>query len=406
MKPPLELNVRVLAWSSLALALGCSAAGKSLPDSESSSGDGGASSSGAGASGGDVGVGGAGGGFGAGGSVGSGGAGGDGEPGGAGGGGEPGGTGGFIGAGGATPGTCAPTPGAPTPEDCAKVGIKISAEFAQAYQCFNLGVAQGVPNHWGGLTVKPEKPGSLYMGGHACEESGKLYELGIARDESCHVLGLMGSATLYSDAPYNDGGVIFGPGDVLFLSQWPVNKIGQIKPGSTTLSKSTDLGPLGVQASPGGAGFVPKGFPNEGQLKVLTWPTGGFTFDKPGNWYTVPYAPDGQGTYTLSKAVFHTKIEGGPEAFTFVAAGSVGFPKHSVLISEWGRAKIAAYELDGQANPVPSTRREFLSGLAGAEGALLDPMSGDFIFSTYNDDPAKDRVIAVRGFRPPPAIIK
>jgi hypothetical protein len=41
----------------------------------------------------------------------------------------------------------------------------------------------------------------------------------------------------------------------------------------------------------------------------------------------------------------------------------------------------------------------FISGLDGAEGALLDPVTGDFLFSTFGGG---SRVIAVRGFAAPP----
>ena len=41
-----------------------------------------------------------------------------------------------------------------------------------------------------------------------------------------------------------------------------------------------------------------------------------------------------------------------------------------------------------------------ITGLDGAEGALLDPVTGDFLFSTFGGG---SRVVAVRGFRAPAA---
>ena len=70
-----------------------------------------------------------------------------------------------------------------------------------------------------------------------------------------------------------------------------------------------------------------------------------------------------------------------------------------MLVSEYSAGKIGAYDLDGQSNPVPATRKDFVTGLSGAEGALLDPFSGDFLFSTFGGE---SRIIAVRGFGPPP----
>ena len=42
-----------------------------------------------------------------------------------------------------------------------------------------------------------------------------------------------------------------------------------------------------------------------------------------------------------------------------------------------------------------ATRRDFVTGLDGAEGAFVDPVTGDFLFSTYGGG---NRVIVVRGF--------
>jgi hypothetical protein len=55
--------------------------------------------------------------------------------------------------------------------------------------------------------------------------------------------------------------------------------------------------------------------------------------------------------------------------------------------------------VNADGDPIISTRRQFITGLDGAEGALLDPVTGDFLFSTFGGG---SRVIVVRGFRAPP----
>lgn len=40
-----------------------------------------------------------------------------------------------------------------------------------------------------------------------------------------------------------------------------------------------------------------------------------------------------------------------------------------------------------------------MTGLTGAEGAFLDPYSGDFLFTTFGGG---NRLIAIRGFTPNP----
>ena len=50
-----------------------------------------------------------------------------------------------------------------------------------------------------------------------------------------------------------------------------------------------------------------------------------------------------------------------------------------------------------------ASRRDFLVGLDGAEGAVLDPVTGDFLFSTFGGG---DRVVRISGFTelPPPPV--
>ena len=81
---------------------------------------------------------------------------------------------------------------------------------------------------------------------------------------------------------------------MLFLSRWPVDQIGETKPGSTTTDKIVDMSALGVPESTGGLTFVPAGYPGAGRLKYVSWPEGAF--------YDLTYAPDGSGTYDITGA--------------------------------------------------------------------------------------------------------
>ena len=49
--------------------------------------------------------------------------------------------------------------------------------------------------------------------------------------------------------------------------------------------------------------------------------------------------------------------------------------------------------------PRVATRRTFLSGLTGAEGAVTHPLTGDFLFSTFG---GSSQVVVVSGFIVPP----
>ena len=186
-----------------------------------------------------------------------------------------------------------------------------------------------------------------------------------------------------------------GQWPAVFLARWPVNQLAQLLPGSAFEDKVIDLEPLDVTASPGGLGFVPESFagtgsPGTGSLKIVSWPSG--------DWYTLFLAPDQRGTFDIVDITKDTTIPGGPEGFVYISRDNVGFDVDSLLVAEWSDDKIAAYESDGKGNPLPRTRKDFVVGLDGAEGAFIDPLSGDFLFITWG---GAEILIAVRGFRPP-----
>src|SRR4029434_10134117 len=87
--------------------------------------------------------------------------------------------------------------------------------------------------------------------------------------------------------------------------------------------------------------------------------------------------------------------------FAYVPLGSLLFGSQSMLVSEYSAGNVAAYTIDANGNPVPGSRRTFIAGLDGAEGAPIDPLTGDFLFSTCGCGGAANRVIAVRGFTLP-----
>jgi len=268
----------------------------------------------------------------------------------------------------------------------------IDPYYAGSYSLLNLGSITALPTPYGGLVFKYDDPNTIIIGGAANTSSGKLYSVGVTRGTENHITGFSGSAVLFADGAYNDGGVVYGPGNVLFLARWHVFELGQTKPGSTITDKIIDLTALGVSPapSPGGLMFVPTGFPGAGQLKVASYDDS--------RWYTLGYAPDGSGTYNITSATFVVTISGGPEGIFYVPSGSPLFTVPTVLVSEYGADKVGAYEIDSNGDPIPATRRDFITDLNGAEGAAIDPLTGDFLFSTFGGN---NQVIVVRGFKKP-----
>ncbi len=269
----------------------------------------------------------------------------------------------------------------------------LAPPFTNDYSVVDLGPVPGLPAPYGGLTFKAGDPNTILIGGSANSLDGKLYSIGVLRDVSNVITGFTGTATYFAEAAYNDGGVAYGPGGVLFFTRYSNNEVGQIKPGSTNTDKVVGLTALGVSSSVGGLNFVPAGFPGAGQLKVVSYSTG--------DWYTMPFSPDGSNTFNLGTAIFETNIVGAPEGIVYVPPGSPQFASfNSVLVCEYGGGSVATYELDGDGDPIPGTRRAFITGLGGAEGAVIDPVTGDFLFSTYGGG---SHVIVVRGFQAPTA---
>jgi hypothetical protein len=282
------------------------------------------------------------------------------------------------------------------------LGLAAPAASAQAleppfdvpYSLQDIGQPPGVPVRFGGLTLKTGTTDRLLIGGDANVAGGALYEIGVTRDAGGHITGFSDTATRYADAAYNDGGVTYGPGGVLFLARWPDNKLGMTRPGSTITDKIVDVAALGVAGSLSSVGFVPAGLPGAGSMKLARY--GG------GQWYDADAVADASGTYDVAnlQQVAGSTLPGGPEGFVFVGAGSAEFARASLLVSEYGADNVAAYDLDANGDPVVATRRTFISGLTGAEGAFIDPVTGDFLFSTFG---ANSRVIVVRGFLAPGA---
>jgi hypothetical protein len=298
----------------------------------------------------------------------------------------------------AAPAPACPGTAGPDPAHCASLGVMVDPRYAGSYTCFDLGPVPGVPKQkYGGLTLTADPCSTtLLIGGDANLMTGKLYAVSVTRDARGHIRGFSGPARVFADAPYNDGGVSRGPGEVLFITRWPENELQQTKAGSTIVDKVIDLETLKVATSSASLAFVPNDLPGAGAFKLVSW--GG------GQWYTLAYRPDGHGTYDITAATQSLTLPGGPEGFVYVAAGSPVFTTDSLLVSEWTANAISTYEIDGKGDPKLGTRRPFITGLRGAEGAYRDPATGDFFFSTWGQQ--ADRVIVVRGFAPfvPPYI--
>jgi hypothetical protein len=278
--------------------------------------------------------------------------------------------------------------------DC--VGVEpahLLPAFASNYSCVSLGSVPGVPTNYGGLTLKYNDLNTFLIGGAANTSAGRIYQIGVIRDADMHITGFSGTASLYPNSSstvgqFNDG-VVFGPGNVLFVGRYPVNELEQTKPGSSAPDKVISLSPLGVASSIGSIDFVPAGFPGAGQMKMVSYNGGG--------WYTAAFSPDGNGTYDITSITPGPTVGGGPVGLAFVPPGSPVFPPHSALVAQFDLGKIMTAPLDENGDPILASQQGFIEQLSGAEGAFIDPLTGDFLFSMFSGG----RIIRVAGFTSP-----
>ena len=265
--------------------------------------------------------------------------------------------------------------------------------FAGSYTISSLGSVPDVPPLYGGIQFAAGDPNTLIIGGFSNTALGAFYSVGLVRDASNHITGFSGAATLFAEGAFNDGGLEYGPGGVLFYTRFPTNELGQIEPGSATTDRVIDLTALGVGSSVGALGFVPAGQPGAGQLKIVSYDTG--------EWYSVVLSPDASGTYDVVSVTLEVDLgyaTADPEGFVYVPFGSPVFVTPSILMSEYLSGNVGTWQVDSNGDPILGTRADFIFGLEGAEGALIDPLTGDFLFSTFGGG---DQVFVVQGFVAP-----
>ena len=279
-------------------------------------------------------------------------------------------------------------PPLPTPPS-----LTLGAEYAAFYKAYLLGPLPGVPSNYGFALPKRGDSCTVYFGGAANGPAGKMYAVRVLRDENSRIVSFVPGATVeVATAPYNDGGAIYyGPDNHLLVSQWPVNNLGIYKEGQTAPGKVIALGvaPYNVVSAHAAIQLVPEGFPGAGSLKLVSW--------SGGQWYTGTMRPDGLGylEFATFAAVPASTIVGGPEGFVYVPKGSPAFGRDGMIVSEYSGGRLSSYDLDAGGNPIPATRRLFLNGVSGAEGAAIDPVTGDYIFTTFG---GLNQAVIVRGF--------
>lgn len=266
--------------------------------------------------------------------------------------------------------------------------ITFGADFTGLYTATSLGQPGTIPGALGGITFLDSD--TLLIGGAANGSSGAIYTIDVARGVGGHITGFSSPSAYYHAASNIDGGLSFGPGGVLFFTGYSNHVLGQIIPGSANpLPERYDLIP-GGGGSVGSLAFVPDGFAGAGKMKIVSYGSG--------QWREVTLTADGAGTYNFTVSDPLANLGGGPEGMVYVKGANNGFGVDSVLVTEWAAGRVGVYDIDANGDPIASSRRDFITDLSGAEGAVIDPITGDFLFSTFGGG---DQVVVVQGFIAP-----
>lgn len=273
--------------------------------------------------------------------------------------------------------------------------VVIAPAFAEFYKTFDLGQVPGIPpaSRLGGCVISNDDPNVLLIAGDSEAPTGKIWQIKVIRGNCDHIVAFDGVAQAVANTPYVDANLVLIKSGLMFYTEWPVNRISQLLPGQMAPALTTDLAPLGVENSVSGLGFVPPGYADAGEFRILTWAGG--------RWYHLDRTPNGE-LYTLSNAELTQTIANGPGGFAYVPNGSPGFMTDHVIVSEWSTDTVGVYEIDAMGDPKPATRKDFFTEFPRPWGAYFEPKTGDFMFLTWGA--GADRVYIVQGFQPPPPI--
>jgi hypothetical protein len=297
------------------------------------------------------------------------------------------------------PASCDP-PGEPTGED-----ITIAPEFQSHYRAFDLGEIPGVPSPLGGCTLAAGDPNTLLVAGNSAQSAGALYSIKVKRDACKHIVGWDGTATKVMDAPFMDASLLhFGPQNTLVYTMWSAEsdemswpgKIAQVPTGSSAATVIANVKAMGrtEDQGPGGLQFVPPGLTAEGQLRAMSTPLGDILH--------IGYEKTADGLRITSVNKTNVRLGGWPGGFAYVPAGSPGFAKQSLIVTELTGNIVAIYEVDADGDPLPATKKMFFDKFPSPWGAYFDAITGDYLFLTWGNGEA-DRIYEVQGFAVPPA---
>jgi hypothetical protein len=241
--------------------------------------------------------------------------------------------------------------------------------FSSAWSAVDLGQVPGRSNY-GGIAFPPGQPDVLLYGEYS---SGRIVAVPLLRDAQGRIRGF-GTPRDHAQVGGPDGGLAFGPGGVLFATEFGAHALHQLRPGSAVVDRTIALDALGIPSSVGACAFPPAGHPAAGRLKLLSYSNS--------SWSDARLSPDGAGTFSLATVAAPIQLSGGPEGALYPPTGLPMFADHAtVLVAEWSSGEIVRYDTDVHGDPLPGTRQPLVGNVPSCGGGAVDPVSGDMLFT-------------------------
>ncbi len=280
----------------------------------------------------------------------------------------------------------------------------LAPEYVGTYVPYDLGPVPApgdtVLPRLGGLVVDPLDPNTMYVVGPSEVPNAQLHRIGLERGECGHIVGFVGEAELVLEAPYLDL-MANGPMDTVFISHYPTRDLSQYLTGANMLANTINTN-IDPNQSAGGINFVPPGYPDEGMLRVMSFPINHMA---PGEWHHADITHNGD-YYDISPLTKVVEIPYGPGGFAYIPEGSPLFPEQRIMVTEWlsDPRGVSTYAVDDEGDPIPDTRKPFFESFVRPWGSYFEPETGDYMFLQWENNP--DHIYIVQGFVPPPPIVE
>ncbi|NJK64808.1 MAG: hypothetical protein HC921_20795, partial [Synechococcaceae cyanobacterium SM2_3_1] len=198
----------------------------------------------------------------------------------------------------------------------------VGADFARIYTAYPLGRPPGLPGIQGPLAFLSED--TLLVGGFAASSSGALYKAKVLRRPDTHIIGFDNDANprtpyeveYFTDAPFNDSGLVITPEGLILANQWPPPGVNQLRISGGTPYQTL---PEGL----GGLAFVPPDLPGAELLKAVSIWRGNSFFTL--NTSIAGTFEDGKPRLQIDSQDFETTVSREPGAIAYVPLNAPEF---------------------------------------------------------------------------------